>query len=325
MNDNRFDPGEASQELATGEVAYDDLENRVWRAMNAAIAARTHGDLAERDIEQILRAMRETHESMRSVYSMANRVEKKTKQPTGRWLDAVLLARPQYDAAFVALLLAHDYQEWGPKYHKAGWAANAVRSFYNLRRFQKTPAWQKEKTRIIRHLKEHARQLGIGVREWIATTAEVRGKPMRYRAASRDTVCSLPTPGQIVQRSILQSGPHARLSQLLWQQWKILCDPAHIGIGILINKAVIRGEPSDGELDRTRERFIEGEVVDRSIKPSFVAVMTVVTLLAERHKDNADMLGLVDQAWDVLEKGTIEGGVVWDGWAGAALGVLGTA
>ncbi len=292
-NDNRFDPGEASQELATGEVAYDDLATTVWRAMNAAITARTQGDLAERDIEQILRAMRETHESMRSVYSTANQVEEKTKLPTGRWLDAVLLVRPQYDAAFVALLLAHDYGEWGPKYRKAGWVANAVRSFYNLRRFQKTPAWQKEKTRIIRHLQEHARQLGVGVREWIASTAEVRGKPMRFGAVSSDVVRSLPTPGQIVQRNILQNSSHERLSELLWQQWKILCDPAHIGIGILINKAVLRGEPSDGVLDRTRERFIGGEVVDRSIKPSFVAIMTVVTLLAERHKDNADMLGLV--------------------------------
>lgn len=325
MNGKRFDPGEAPRELATEEVAYDDLANQVWSAANAAIAARTQGDLAERDIEQILRAMRETHESMCSVYSMANRVEEKTGYTTGRWLDAVLLARAQYDAAFVALLLAHDYEEWGPKYHKAGWAANAVRSFYNLRRFQKTSAWQEDRTRIIRHLKEHARQVGVGLAEWIATTAEVRGKPMRFGATPRDAVGALPTPGQVLRDNVLQGGPHARLAELLWQHWKLLCDPTHIGIGILINKAVLRGEPCECEFDRTREQFIESEVVDRSIKPSFVAIMAVVTLLAERHKDNADMLGLVVKAWDGLEKGTIEGGVVWDGWARAALGVLGTA
>ncbi len=69
----RLDPGAAAQDLDTSEVSYDELAGRVWTAMNATIDARAYGDPLERDIEQVLRAMRETHESMRSVYSMAAR------------------------------------------------------------------------------------------------------------------------------------------------------------------------------------------------------------------------------------------------------------
>lgn len=314
----RFDPGVANRDMATCEVPYDELAASVWAAVNACVGARTHGDLQDRVLEQILRAMRETHDSMRSVYSMAARVEDKEERTTGRWMDTVLLARPQYDAVFVGLLLAHDYQAWEPRFRKAGWAANAIRSFYSVRRFAKSTAWQKIKPTIVRHLKEHAREVGITTREWVATTAEVRGCALRFGACANDAVKPLPTPGQVIAQGLLKGGPFERLGDLLWQQWKMLCDPAHIGIGVLITKAALR---ENAQLDRPRERFIEQEIVDRSVKPSFVAIMTLVTVLAFRHRDNANLMAKVVAGWKWLERGTIEGGVVWNGWAQTELGV----
>ena len=49
--------------------------------------------------------------------------------------------------------------------------------------------------------------------------------------------------------------------------------------------------------------------------------MTIVTVLAARHRDDTDLRDKVVAAWHGLRRGTLEGSIIWDGWARDALGV----
>jgi len=157
---DRFNPGKASTAPATCVVDTGVLTDRVRCAMNAAIAANTKEDRMAHDVGDILKAMWDTHASIISVYVAAERVEKETDRYTGRWMDTLLLARPPYEALFIALLLAHDYQKWNLAYHRAGWAAEARQSFHTYRRYGRTQPMRELHVRNIKKLKTWARGVG---------------------------------------------------------------------------------------------------------------------------------------------------------------------
>ena len=50
--------------------------------------------------------------------------------------------------------------------------------------------------------------------------------------------------------------------------------------------------------------------------------MTLVAVMAFRHKEDVDLSAGTVKAWRVLEKGTHAGDIIWDGWVRGALGVL---
>lgn len=319
MSTTKFDPGVSSTALNTIEVAYGEITEPIKIAINRALCARRNDDALEYELAEIIKAMRETHQSICALCLAAEKWENDKSEKTGRWMDAVLLARPQYDATFVALLLALDYAEWGIAFKKAGWAANAIRWYYSRRRFRCESTIQELHMENIRRLKQHAKTLGVSPREWCATTTQVRKQRLHCKATQRDAIKPLPTPGVIIEKRILENSSFERLGELLWQQWKLLCDPAHIGIGLLITKAYLRDGP---ENQHQRQEFIRREIPNRSIYPSLVAIMTVVTLLALLHKDNPELLASVVRGWKWLETGTIEGNIIWYEWAAQALGVL---
>lgn len=316
------DPGVAQQDMITDEIDHEIVAGAVWIAMERAIAAATERDYAAVNIPHLLRSMKETHGSMRAVFTAAECIEKNKKEPSGRWADMLILGRAQFDAVFVGLLLAQDNQGWGPKYYKACWATEAQRHVYALRRFRNTPTGRSLRNGNIRKLKLRARACQVTARQWIATLAEIRATPLRFGATQRDLIKPLPTPGQIVQRNLLAGGAYADLASVLWQQWKFLCDAPHAGLSSIVLRHALRTEQLGKLGEPIREKMIYQEVVNRSLTPSFVAIMTLVTVLAIRHKEDAELMASATKAWEYLEKGTLEGGIVWDRWARQALGVL---
>lgn len=323
---DRFDSGTATDVLATHTVDYNALYERVRAAASAVIGANSADDPCQRDLGEILLSMLETHESMRSVYSMAARIEEKELRKTGCWMDTLLMARPQYDALFIAMLLAHDYKRWGRDYRKAGWGAEAQRTFYQNRRFRKTAEGRRLHSENIRKLKEWARREGVSVKEWVATVSPIRGMNLRRGATAKDDISRLPTPGEAMRsdaktKPLLCGGKYETLAVLLWQHWKFLCDPAHIGMSILMFKGALRDRAVLGGAQR--ESVIQERVIQGAIFPSLVAIMTLVTILALFYPTNVDVRAVVVEAWKDLDSGTLEGNIIWQEWARQSLGILG--
>ena len=289
--------------------------------MKAAIAASDPNGIADPILCQLLHAMKETHSSMRAVFTAAGCMEKKEGQ-SRRWVDMLLLARAQYGALFNGLLVAHDENSWGPRYRKAGWASMACRHFYSLRPFGNTPAGDSTRRTNLKRLKAMARREGVTVREWIATTAEVRGVALRFGATTKDRIEALPTPGAIVNCSDFKSGLYAKLGRLLWQHWKFLCDPAHVEIATLWLRVLIRDVPADCVPRGARDEFIYSHVVAQSLVPSLVAVLTLTAVLALRNRHHGNLMAKLVKAWEPFEKGAFESGIIWDVWAREALGIL---
>lgn len=314
-----FDAGKAKRDLKAAEFDHETVARPVWAAIEACSAAIDSSSPGDKILVSLMRAMRETHGSMCAVFAAAQKTEK-VGRSTGQWVDMLLLARPQYDAAFVALLVAQDENTWVPKYRKAGWAAHASRHFFMSRRFEETPSGKKLKKTNIERLTEMARGVGVTQRECDATIATVLGQPAPAGTTKADQIEPLPTPGKAC--SHLRGGPYEKLGRLLYKQWKFLCDPAHVGIASIWLRGVIRGGHSGAVPLRLREAFIHDHVVLQSIIPSFVAIMAVVSLFGHRHRENPDLLATIVNAWPPLESSTFEGSIIWDGWGRQALGVL---
>ena len=316
---DRYEAGRSSTEPAMRDLDYERIWERVSTAANAVCAECSKHESRARDISDIAQSMVETHQSMRSVYSSAGRIEENGEK-TGRFADTLLLARPQFDALFVGLLLAIDYKHWGPIYRKASWATEAKRAFYVYRRHRSLPTSRNLHSSNLKKLKTWARGLNLTTQQWVATLAEVRGKELRCGATSKDAIETFPTPGQVMSQDTFVGGPYERVAQLIWQQWKFLCDPAHIGMSILVIKGALRHETT---LEGTRrEEYLQQKIVVGAFNPSFVAILTLLTVLATMLKPDADIRGRVVQAWTDLDEGTTEGELIWNEWAREALGVM---
>lgn len=314
-----FDPGKAKRDLERLEYDHDAVAQPIWAAVEYSVNAISSSSPGDKIIVALLHAMRETHDSMRAIFIAAQKIEA-MNGPTGRCVDMLLLARPQYDAAFIALLMAQDENTWVPKYGKAGWAANVRLHFFMFRRFEKMPSGAALKKSNIERLTMQARRVGVTQQECNATIADVLDESPPAGTTNDDRIKPLPTPMILLKH--LKDGPYEELGRLLYQQWKFLCDPAHVGIASLWLRGIIRGGQPGAVPSDLREEFIHNHVVAPAIVPSLVAIMSVVSLFAYRHKDNPDLLAAVVEAWRPLERGTIEGSIIWDGWARQALGVL---
>ena len=319
VDPRRFDAGKAKREPEDAELDHDSIARPIWTAIEACSAAIDQSSPGDKMLVPLMRAMRDTHGSMRAVFTEAGKLEE-LDRPNGRWADMLLLARPQYDAAFVGLLVAQDENTWVPKYGKAGWAAHALRHFFTFRRLENTSAGKKLKQTNIARLTKSAQWAGVTQRECDATIAEVLGHSPPSGTVDADRIKPLPTPGEASQ--YLKGGPYEELGRLLYQQWKFLCDPAHVGIASIWLRGVIRGGQPGSVPVHHREKFIHDHIVVQSIVPSFVAIMSLASVFGYRHKDNSDLLAAVVGAWRPLERGTIEGSIIWDGWVRQALGVL---
>jgi hypothetical protein len=316
MDRDRFEAGKATHDLDTSQMDHDAVARPVWAALEATIAARNPMSAGDQILCQLLRGMKETHHSMQAVYGAAVDIERAEGQ-SGCWIDMLLLARAQFDAVFNGLLVADDAARWASVYKKAGWKTMAQRHFYELRRFGSTPAGRALKTANVPRLQRLARWAGVTDAEWKATEAEVNGitappgpkKPPDF-----------PTPGRALRE--LKTASFQELGRLLYPHWKFLCDAAHAGPATLLLRALIQQiVPGKAVPAKARDDFIYKHAAG-SLRSSLAASLTLVTVAALAHRSDADLSGRIVTAWGPLEKGTVEGNVIWHQWARDALGVL---
>lgn len=315
MNQDRFEAGKATDDLDTSEMEHDAVAGPVWAAMQATISAMDPNSSGDQILCQLLRGMKETHGSMRAVYTAATAIEKLEEQ-SGRWTDMLVLARAQFDAVFNGLLIADDEARWTSAYKKAGWKTMAQRHFYESRRFEKTPAGEALKTANVPRLRRLATWAGVTSAEWSATEAEVNGTTA---PPSAQKVKDFPTPGSALGK--LKTASFQQLGRLLYPHWKFLCDAAHAGHATLLLRALIHIVPGNAVPAGARDDFIYKHAAG-FLRSSLAAALTLVTVAALPHRSDADLSAKVVTAWGPLEKGTVEGNVIWHQWARGALGVL---
>lgn len=306
--------------MITDRLPHDEVAAPLWEVIEAIAPRAVRGDIADQDIGQLLISMQETHGSIRAIITHAQRFEEKTKAATGRWADALVLARAQMDAVFIGLLLVHDPEKYAEWYHKSGWATDAQMVFYYMRRFKKVSSGRAVFNKNVRALKFRARLCGVSVNEWIATLSEVRGKPLRFGASAGDAIRPFPTPGKA--RELIEFGTFGELAGVLWQEWKFLCDPAHAGLGILALRYGLRSEQMGPLGSPLRETMTYECTIGPAIHCSLVSITTLATVFAERHRTDVSLIAMITNAWSVIQKGTRIGGIVWEKWAYKALGAL---
>lgn len=202
----------------------------------------------------------------------------------------------------------------------SGWAAEARRWFYQYRWIRKVHGYQDLHAENVAKLKNWARGLGITARQWIATLAEVRGRQLRFGAAPKDKIRPFPTPGDALKS--LRGGSFEQFRLLAWQQWKLLCDPAHVGLSVLVSKAVLR--EGQNLPAAAREQYIDQDVVSRAIVPSLVAIMTLCTLLGTMTPVCVELRPKLVDGWRELDTGTMAGEIIFREWAREALDILAT-
>lgn len=315
MNQDRFEAGEAPNDLDTSESNHDAVAGPIWTAMDETAAAMDSHTEGNQVLRQLLRGMRETHGSMRTIFGAATAIERAQEQ-SGRWTDILVLARSQFDAVFAGLLIADDEASWTSAYKKAGWETMAQRHFYQVRRFENTPSGQALKTTNVMRLQRLAEWAGITSAEWSATEAQVWGKS---NPPGAQPIKRFPTPGTALQK--LRTASFQELGRLLYPPWKFLCDAAHAGLATLLLRALIRDVPGNAAPGGARDDFIYKQV-GASLGSSLAAGLTLVTVAALPHCSNADLCDKIVAAWEPIERGTLEGNVIWHQWARRELGVL---
>ena len=91
VNTRRFDAGKARRDLDIAEYDHDAIARPIWSATERCANAISPSSPGEKILVPLMRAMRETHSSMRAVFTAAERIDK-SDRPTGHWVDMLLLA-----------------------------------------------------------------------------------------------------------------------------------------------------------------------------------------------------------------------------------------
>lgn len=317
-------PEPKKEDLTQAEVAYNQLMQPIRGLLSDVCRLLDAPQDQPYILRSLLRSMRDTHESIIAVIIRAKKWEKDAGKLTGRAADAVPLARVQFDGVFIGLLILHDPSTYCPLYHKAGWAALVKEIEFIGRHIGETVAGKPWLNEQRSRYSEMASNLAIPQEEQIVTLAEAKGEPPP-EAFKHARIRPFPTPGHVVSGSLLRDGPFKVLGELLWQQWKFLCDPAHMGILLLALKNALRGDPVHTITKVSREDMIHFEVENDSVIPSILAMLCLLTAIvkAAPHGDTTDLrLRLID-AWKPLAEGVAFGSILWSGWTKKALGIPG--
>lgn len=319
MSADERQPETAAERVERAEMAYRDLIAPLTELRASIVDLLRGPDQSSHILSDLVLSMWETHESMRAILKAAEEYEGETGRLTGGHADAILLARPQLESVFIALLILHDERDYVPKYHRAGWAAT-LRSQYATYEAMKDRQeivdwWERQKDLFV----TLGAKWGLTEANLAVIIAQARDEPIAEdRRAYR--IRPLPIPGEIVDRNLLAGSAFAALIAPLYRQWKIACDPVHLGIPILAAKTFLRGGAIDNVPEIDRAVYLTSDIHHNSIIQSVVALLTCTTAIAiSRFETESELLDKCGEAWAPIQARVPSAISIWNDWAASAL------
>jgi hypothetical protein len=322
-HDPRRLPSPAKKDLDSGRHDYVTIMAPVWK-LTEALVRRVPPRNSEVFLPSaILRAMGDTHESMRAILRASEEHAKQTGTDSGRSYDVLYLARPQVESVFVGLLLLHDWNKYGPLYRKAAWAKSVHICHYHYLRVRNTASGQAWWNEQVGYWRAMAAELGITEAEAKAAIADLTGESLSPRE-KQAAIAFFPTPGQVTRDDLrlLRGSPCEKLGDMLFYQWSHLCDPVHVGLESIMTKAHLRGDPVDKVDFMTQEDLDQG-IIHRSVGTSMVCITSLATAITvSLFRGELPLIKLCAEAWDSHRTGLALSSLIWDDWARQALGIL---
>ena len=130
----------------------------------------------------------------------------------------------------------------------------------------------------------------------------------------------LPMPGAIQNEHLLEESVFEALVAPLYRQWKVACDPVHLGIPILAAKSFLRGGAIDNVTGIDRAVYLTSDIHHNSIIRSVIAILTCSTAIASsRFGTDRELLHICGEAWDPLRARVPSAMSIWNEWAESAL------
>ncbi|MHC5024801.1 MAG: hypothetical protein ACYTGG_13005 [Planctomycetota bacterium] len=320
MSMNTDPPDTGAARLERAEMAYSELISPIAELRRLVRDELASPDGATHILGDLITAMWETHESMRAILAAAEKCEEDTGRSTGGHADAVLLARPQLESVFIALLILHDEIEFVPRYHRAGWAATLKASYLTYEMMGDTAEiadwWERQKLLFV----EQGSAWGLTEDHLDTVIAEARGDELTEEQRAH-RIRHLPMPGSILNESILQGSSFEPLVAPLYREWKVACDPVHLGIPILAAKTFLRGGLIDNVTGIDRAVYLTSDIHHNSIIRSAIAMLTCLSAIAiGRFGANREILDKCDESWGPLRTRVPAAMSIWREWAERALG-----
>lgn len=262
----------------------------------------------------VLKAMKGTHLSMRSILKME--VEKNL----GGSPDLFHLARLQIERALALMLIKHEPLKYASVYDKNAWKAHAIRFFryqFELSLIPSIPGHydaQHEKG-----LREFASQLGVSNDEYETTRAQILGGTIPSGVKPCE-IPELPKPSQV--KSCLSSASYASVAGRLYGEYYWLCHYSHGGLDGVMRASQFRGELK-GVKRPTENDFHFQDLIQSTLFTSYVAMLVCATIFAMKYMNDSDVVAVLTEAWSPnIADGHYLGVWVWDNWAKNALGAL---
>ncbi len=319
MNGNEQQPDTGDERLARAEIAYQDLIAPINELRRAVVQHLRGPEETTHILGDLAISMWETHESMRAILKAAEEYEQDAEHLTGGHADAILLARPQLEAVFIALLILLDEQEYVPRYHRAGWAATLRSSYETHRALGHVDEIANWWTRQQQLFVEQGAVWGLTEAHLAVVVAEARDDELTpEQRAFR--VRPLPMPGAIVNESLLEGSAFAALAEPLYRQWKVACDPVHLGIPILAAKSFLRGGAIDNVTGIDRAVYLTSDIHHNSIIRSAIGMLTCLTaIVVGRFGTDRQLLDRCVESWGLLRAHVPAAITIWNGWAESAI------
>lgn len=323
QHDPRRIPSPAKADLDSGRRDYAAIMAPVWKLSEAIVRRVPPKDGQIFVPGAILRSMGDTHESMRSILKASEEQATQGSTASGRCYDVLYLARPQVESVFVALLLLHDWNKYGPLYRKAAWAKAVHNCHYQYLRVQHTVTGRAWWAQQVEYWRSMAGQIGITEAEAKAFLSDLTGEQLSKSERKAGSVALFPNPGDITgDGRLLHGSACEKLGDMLYYQWKQLCDPVHVGLESIMTKAYLRGDPIDSCAFMTREDVDQG-IIHRSVGTSMVCITSLATAITvSLFRNDVSLIKLCADAWDSHRTGLFLSSLIWDNWARSALGIL---
>lgn len=297
------------------------------KAFSSGIDARILNIDKDAAIRQLILSMLDIDRSMRYILIACEKYEEEKQEPTGCWLDASILARPQLETVFLILLStvnAAMYLKWHEQWSaiqfcvQVDWQANQYKNESSM------PPFMKGKLDLANRACE---SLGITEQERTLAVKKSRGG-LSKSEKDMIKIKKFPGPAEIVKDKLLQSGPCQPLADMLYHSYTFLCGPAHASARFAGEKSVLRKSLTDTDSmsDLHRKSMIISRAQEDSIFVSGLSIVCACTALVVTRKtfrEDPILCGLMSRAWDFFEESHPVGRAIYQSWAKKAMGIIG--